>query len=105
MPIEYTVIITFITVACTVIGVSIGLGNLRRNSKLDDRHENTLFTRVAVQLEHIDKNVQKIVGVIDDIKAEIQKHRDRIVVMEQEIKQTKERVNEIAGRKRGDLSG
>ena len=105
MPIEYTIIISFVSVVCTVIGVSIGMSNLRRNSKLDDKHESALFARVELQLEHIDKNVQKIVGVIDDIKAEIQKHRDRIVVMEQEIKQTKERVNEIAGRKRGDLSG
>ena len=105
MPIEYTIIISFVSVVCTVIGVSIGMSNLRRNSKLDDRHENTLFTRVAVQLEHIDKNVQKIVGIIDDIKEEIQEHRDRIILVEQEVKQVRKEITDIAGRRRGDISG
>lgn len=105
MPIEYTIIISFVSVVCTVIGVSIGMSNLRRNSKLDDRHENKLFTRVEVQIEHIDKNVQKIVGVIDDIKNEIKEHRDRIILVEQEVKQARKEIIEIAGRKRGDLSG
>ena len=71
MPIEYTIIISFVSVVCTVIGVSIGMSNLRRNSKLDDKHESIQFTKVEVQLGHIGDNVNKIVTNIDDIKKEI----------------------------------
>jgi len=99
MPIEYTVIITFITVACTVIGVSIGLGNLRRNSKLDDRHESSQFARVEVQLEYIAKNVNEILCDMNDIKNEIKEHRDRILRAEESTKQAHKRIDEIAGRK------
>ena len=104
MPIEYTIIISFVSVVCTVIGVSIGLGNLRRNSRIDDKHESTQLTRVEIQLEHIDKNVDKIVGVIDDIKKEIKEYRDRLVIVEYDTKQVKKEIAELASRRRGDIS-
>ena len=105
MPIEYTIIISFVSVVCTVIGVSIGMSNLRRNSKLDDRHESSQFARLEIRLEHIDKNVNIIVCDINAIKDEIKEHRDRILRTEESTKQAHKRIDEIAGRKRGDLSG
>ena len=105
MPIEYTIIISFVSVVCTVIGVSIGMTNLRRNSKLDDRHENTQFARVGVQLEYIAKSVSEILYDMNDIKNEIKEHRDRILRTEESTKQAHKRIDEIAGHKRGDLSG
>ena len=105
MPIEYTIIISFVSVVCTVIGVSIGMSNLRRNSKLDDRHESTQFARVGVQLEYIAKNVSEILYDMNDIKNEIKEHRDRILRTEESTKQAHKRIDEIAGHKRGDLSG
>ena len=104
MPIEYTIIISFVSVVCTVIGVSIGMSNLRRNSKLDDKHESTQFARVEVQLEYIAKNVSEILCDMNDIKNEIKEHRDRILRTEESTKQAHKRIDEITGRKRGDLS-
>lgn len=105
MPIEYTIIISFVSVVCTVIGVSIGMSNLRRNSKLDDRHESTQFTKVEVQLGHIGDNVNKIVTNIDDIKKEIKEHRDRLVLVEYDTKQARKEIAEMAARRRGDMNG
>ena len=105
MPIEYTIIISFVSVVCTVIGVSIGMSNLRRNTKIDERHESTQFARLEVQLENIAKNVTIIVHDMNDIKNEIKEHRDRILRAEESTKQAHKRIDEIAGRRRGDLSG
>ena len=104
MPIEYTIIISVISVICTVIGVSIGLGNLRRNSKLDDMHESAQLTRVEVQLEHIDKNVCSITHDMSDIKSEIKEQRERMVRVEESIKQAHKRIDEIAGRRGAGVS-
>ena len=100
MPIEYTIIISFISVVCTVIGVSIGLGNLRRNSKLDDKHESAQLTRVEVQLEHIDKNVCSITHDMSDIKSEIKEQRERMVRVEESTKQAHKRLDELVSRKK-----
>ena len=99
MPIEYTIIISFVSVVCTVIGVSIGMSNLRRNTKIDERHESTQFTRLEVQLEYIAKNVNEILCDMNDIKNEIKEHRDRILRAEESTKQAHKRIDEIAGRK------
>lgn len=99
MPIEYTIIISFVSVVCTVIGVSIGLGNLRRNSRLDDRHDSAQFIRVEAQLGYISDNVNKIVTNIDSIINDIKEHRDRILLVEQEVKQARKEITEIAGHK------
>lgn len=104
MPIEYTIIISFVSVVCTVIGVSIGLGNLRRNSRIDDRHESIQFTKMEVQLGHIGDNVNKIVTSIDGIRDEIKEHRDRLTLVEYDTKQARKEIAEIAARRRSDLS-
>ena len=104
MPIEYTIIISFVSVVCTVIGVSIGLGNLRRNSRKDDRHESIQFTKMEVQLGHISDNVNKIVTSIDGIRDEIKEHRDRLTLVEYDTKQARKEIAEIAARRRSDLS-
>ena len=105
MPIEYTVIISVITVVCTILGVSIGMSNHRRHQRAEDMHESAQLTRVEVQLEHIDKNVCSITHDMSDIKSEIKEHRDRMVRVEESTKQAHKRIDEIAGHKRGDLSG
>ena len=99
MPIEYTIIISFVSVVCTVLGVSIGITNLRRNSKLDDKYENTQFARVEVKLEHISKNVNGIACDMNDIKEEIKEHRDRILRTEESAKQAHKRLDEMISRK------
>ena len=98
MPIEYTIIISFVSVVCTVIGVSIGMTNLRRNSKLDERNEGSQLTRVEVQLEYIAKNVNEILCDMDEIKSDMKEHRDRILIVEQTAKQAHLRIDELTGR-------
>ena len=105
MPIEYTIIISVITVVCTILGVSIGMSNHRSHQRADDKRESIQFTKVEVQLGHIGDNVNKIVTNIDDIKKEIKEHRDRLVLVEYDTKQARKEIAEMAARRRGDMNG
>ena len=101
MPIEYTIIISVISVICTVIGVSIGMSNLRRNSKLDDKQESSQITRITVQLEHIDAGVNSVKHDMTEIKDDIKEQRERMVRVEESAKQAHKRLDELAGRRTG----
>lgn len=104
MSIEYTIIISVITVVCTILGVSIGMSNFRRLQRNDDKLEGSQLTRVEVQLEHIEKGVSTIGHDMADIKSEIKEHRDRMVRVEESAKQAHKRIDEIAARRGAGVS-
>ena len=96
MTIELATIISIVSLGLAFV---MGISTLRRNNRLDDRHESTQFARLEVQLEHIARNVNVIVQDMNDIKDEIKEHRDRILRTEESTKQAHKRIDEIAGRK------
>lgn len=104
MPIEYTIIISVITVACTVLGVTLGMSNWRRMQRAEDREDSSQLTRVVVQLEHIERGVSAIGHDMAEIKTEIKEHRDRMVRVEESAKQAHKRLDELVGRKGGSIS-
>lgn len=105
MPIEYVVIISVVSVVCTILGVVVGMSNLRRNQRADDKFEGSQFTRIEVQLEHIAKRTEDIARCISDIKDEIKEHRERIVRAEESTKQAHKRLDELTSGRRGVSAG
>ena len=104
MPIEYVEIISVVSVVCTILGVVVGMSNLRRNQRHDDKNEGAQFTRIEVQLEHISRRTDDIADCISDIKDEIKEHRERIVRAEESTKQAHKRLDELAGRRGAGVS-
>ena len=119
MPIEYTIIISLVSVTCTILGVGIGMSNLRRNQRADTQREGASIALLA----HIEKSVEAIQGAMkeqrdrlvrlipmeehlgrithdmEDIKQDSKEHRDRLVRVEESAKHAHKRLDEIVGRR------
>lgn len=101
MPIEYTIIISAISVVCTVLGVSLGMSNVRRNQRTDDQKIGASTSRIEVHLEHISKGVIELKHDINFIMKEIREQRDRIIKVEASSARAHERINDLIEKKVG----
>lgn len=99
MPIEYTIIISVISVACTILGVSIGMSNLRRGQKADDQREGATLADVAATLRHMGEHVSSIRHDMASIKGDIKEQHERVVRVEESTKSAHRRLDELAGRR------
>ena len=101
MPVEYTIIISVVSVACTVLGVSIGMTNVRRFQRQEDQAEGAAMARVTLHLDHIEQGVGSIKHDIRSIMDDTREQRDRIILVEESNKRAHERIDELAGRRTG----
>ncbi len=99
MPIEYTIIISVVSVACTVLGVSVGYSNLRRHQSAEDRDQGALLASIEVKLGHVTEGIAHIRHDMSDIKTDINEQRERIVRVEESAKQAHKRLDELNGRR------
>lgn len=95
MPIEYTVIISFITVACTIAGVSVGFGRLRHLQRSDDKESGHTLARLESKIDHVDKGVENLQKDMKEMKAEIKCHYERLVDVEKDVKYAHKRLDDI----------
>ena len=101
MPIEYTIIISVVSVTCTVLGVSIGMSNMRRFQRQEDQAEGAAMARVTLHLDHIEQGVGSIKHDIRAIMDDTREQRKRIIKVEESSKQAHKRIDELAGRRTG----
>lgn len=99
MPIEYTIIISVVSVICTVLGVSIGMTNMRRLQRQDDQLDGAAIARVTLHLDHIEAGVSSIKHDIASIMLDTREQRERIIKVEESSKQAHKRLDELAGRR------
>ena len=105
MALEYVIIVSVISVLGTVAGLMFGTKNLWRNQRAQDKEEIGQLARVVAKLDHIDDGICSVKHDMNDIKTDIKEQRERIVRVEESTKQAHRRLDELAGRKRGELSG
>ena len=99
MTIEYTIIISVVSVACTVLGLSIGMANMRRSQRQEDQADGATMARVTVHLDHIEAGVGSIKRDIYSIMTDTREQRERIIKVEESSKQAHKRLDELAGRR------
>lgn len=89
-----------IIISILSLGFSIFMG-LKSNKRTDTKDieervkENT---RINMKLDNINSTTQDIKTDLSSMRNEIQKHNDKIIVLEQSCKQAHKRIDEIATR-------
>lgn len=78
-----------------VISLLIAGFALYRNVQSDTKHDSGELTTVIVKLETISENVNEIKTEIRDVRGEINKMKERIVIAEQSLKSAHKRIDEI----------
>lgn len=103
MPIEYTIIISVVSVTCTMLGVSIGMSNLRRLQKTDDQREGASIAAMVTTLKHIEESLSSVEKELKDslreIKSELRDQHGRLVRNEESVKTAHKRIDELVGRR------
>ena len=68
---------------------------LYRNVQLDTKHNSGELTTVIVKLESIGANVNEIKNEVRDVKGEINKMKERLVIAEQSLRSAHKRIDEL----------
>ncbi|MDF2586629.1 MAG: hypothetical protein K0S41_470 [Anaerocolumna sp.] len=92
MTIEVAMLISSISVA---FGVYQGIINIKRNKKNDDQQEASQSAMMMTKLDNIDKGVDDIKKEIAGVKADIKEDRERIIRLEESLKQAHKRIDSL----------
>lgn len=91
---------TAIIISVVSLGFSVymGLKNSKRtdNKEIEERVRNN--TQINMKLDSINSATQDIKNEISSMRTDINKHNDKIIVLEQSCKQAHKRIDEIASR-------
>lgn len=90
MRIELTLIISLVTVCCTLYGFS-------RNYKLDARRAEKDHTTVLIKLENIQNGISEIKADIRGVKEDVKELEKRMARVEESAKQAHKRLDEMKG--------
>ncbi len=88
--IELTILISIITVCCTVYGVS-------RNIRIDTQSAEKDHTTVLIKLENIQTGVSEIKADIRGVKEDVKDLEKRMAKVEESAKQAHKRLDEMKG--------
>lgn len=102
MPIEYTIIVAFVTLVCTIFGVFIGLGRLRHLQRTDDLQSGHRLAGIEKTLSHIDEGVGRLQSEITEIRVDMRRQFDRIVEAEKDVLVAKMRIDKIEENKKSN---
>ena len=96
MTIEVALVISGISLA---FGIYSGMSNIKRNQKNDAKQEATQLTAVIVKLENLGIGITEIKNELAGIKADTRELRDRVISVEQAVKQAHKRLDEHLAQK------
>lgn len=91
-------ILAVVSIIGGVAGVFFGLFTWQRNLKSDDKAEVTQLTTVIIKLENIGNGVSEIKSEMKNVKADMKDLRDRLIVVEQSVKQAHKRIDRMEGK-------
>ena len=89
MTVELMSVITILSVACSIF---FGYKAFSRNKEQDDKTEATTLTTVIIKLDNIDSTVRDIKADFKSTRNDMQDARERILVLEKDVKNLTERV-------------
>lgn len=88
MSIEITLLISIITICCTIYAAS-------RNWTKDTREDQAEQTTILVKLENISAGINEIKTDMRSVKTDLQEHDRRLTRLEESAKQAHKRLDEL----------
>lgn len=90
MTIEVALLISFVSVT---FGVVVGIANIRRNNRSDDKKDASQMTTVIVKLENIGSGISEIKSEMRNVKSDIQEAREKLAKVEEWTRQAHRRID------------
>ncbi len=100
MTIEMSLLISGISLS---FAIYTGIVNLKRNQSVDDKKDASDMTTVIVKLENIGAGIAELKSEIKNIRDDNEKIKERLIVVEQSVKQAHKRLDDISKRKLVEL--
>ena len=98
MQIDIPVLLSLVSVTVAIIMCIINATNLRRNRTHDDRQATTELTTLLVKIENINNGINEIKSDMRNMNTDLQKLRDRMIIVEQSSKSAHHRIDKLEGK-------
>lgn len=89
------IVVSVISLLFTVI---MGLKNNKRTDTKDVEERVKENTRINMKLDNINSTTQEIKSELMSVRTDLQKHNDKIIILEQSCKQAHKRIDEMVSR-------
>ncbi len=89
------IVVSVISLIFTVI---MGLKNNKRTDTKDVEERVKENTRINMKLDNINSTTQEIKSELMSVRTDLQKHNDKIIILEQSCKQAHKRIDEMVSR-------
>lgn len=87
-----------ISIVSVVFSIFFGMKNNKRTDTKDIEERVKQNTKINMKLDNINSTTQDIKSQLSSVRLDIQKHNDKLIVLEQSCKQAHKRIDEIASR-------
>ena len=87
-----------ISIVSVVFSIFFGMKNNKRTDTKDIEERVKQNTKINMKLDNINSTTQDIKSQFSSVRSDIQKHNDKLIVLEQSCKQAHKRIDEIASR-------
>lgn len=87
-----------ISIVSVVFSIFFGMKNNKRTDTKDIEERVKQNTKINMKLDNINSTTQDIKSQLSSARSDIQKHNDKLIVLEQSCRQAHKRIDEIASR-------
>lgn len=87
-----------ISIVSVVFSIFFCMKNNKRTDTKDIEERVKQNTKINMKLDNINSTTQDIKSQLSSVRSDIQKHNDKLIVLEQSCKQAHKRIDEIASR-------
>ena len=87
-----------ISIVSVVFSIFFGMKNNKRTDTKDIEERVKQNTKINMKLDNINSTTQDIKSQLSSVRSDIQKHNDKLIVLEQSCKQAHKRIDKIASR-------
>lgn len=87
-----------ISIVSVVFSIFFGMKNSKRTDTKDIEERVKQNTKINMKLDNINSTTQDIKSQLSSVRSDIQKHNDKLIVLDQSCKQAHKRIDEIASR-------
>lgn len=87
-----------ISIVSVVFSIFFGMKNNKRTDTKDIEERVKQNTKINMKLDNINLTTQDIKSQLSSVRSDIQKHNDKLIVLDQSCKQAHKRIDEIASR-------
>lgn len=87
-----------ISIVSVVFSIFFCMKNNKRTDTKDIEERVKQNTKINMKLDNINSTTQDIKSQLSSVRSDIQKHNDKLIVLDQSCKQAHKRIDEIASR-------